>query len=99
ADDLQLVDRIRGGGGIELHGQALAFKTAASVRSARVSLNSLSCVGRAASSNRAATALAPWGIAASAASTRHGLWATPPSATRPVPSFCTIAATETSANA
>ena len=36
---------------------------------------------------------------ASAASTRHGLCATPPKATRPVPSGCTIAPTEISAKA
>ena len=38
-------------------------------------------------------------ISASAEATRHGLWATPPSATRPEPSRCTMAPTETSANA
>ena len=43
--------------------------------------------------------LAPRGSSASAASTRQGLCATPPSATRPLPSGCTIAATETSAKA
>ena len=57
----------------------------ASVRSTSGTLNALSSVVRAPASKAAANAPAPRGIAASAASTRPGLWATPPSATRIIP--------------
>ena len=50
-------------------------------------------------SDGATTALAPRGISVSAASTRQGFGATPPTATAPVPSGCTTVATETNANA
>ncbi len=101
ADDLQLVDRIGGRGSVELHRVALRAwaSTAPSVRSTSVSLNAFSRVGFAPASNVAVTALAPRGSSASAASTRHGLCATPPRATRPVPSRWTMAPTETSAKA
>jgi hypothetical protein len=58
ADDLELVDRVGGGGGVEFHGQLLACSsTAASVRSASGSLKALSWVGWAPASSRAVTAL------------------------------------------
>src|SRR5690349_839495 len=98
---LALVERIHARGIIELHDRSsfACARTAANVRSTRVTLNSLSGVGLAPDNKVLATAFAPWGNARSAFSTRQGLWATPPSATRPVPSFCWISATETRANA
>jgi hypothetical protein len=56
-------------------------------------------VGVASANSAPATALAPRGISASAASMRHGLCATPPTATRALPSRCTMAPTDTSAKA
>src|SRR5580700_6778471 len=86
ADDLELIDGISFSRSVEQHGQPLtSFSTAPSVRSTNGTLNAFSRVGLASASNRAATALAPRGISASAASMRHGLCATPPSAMRPEP--------------
>ena len=85
ADDLELVDRIVRGGRVELHGSAPRFGQHGAERALgqrhleRVFVRS-AWRRRA---GRASTALAPRGISASAASTRQGLGATPPSATRP----------------
>ncbi len=106
ADDLHLVDRIGGFGFGEFHGLKPFFqlaracaRIASSVRSTSRILNALSSVVRAPASNCAVVALPPRGNWLSAAGTRHGLCATPPTATRPLPSGCTTAATEISANA
>src|SRR5690606_26723444 len=101
ADHTQIVERDGGGWAVGLHDTCsrLSASRPASVRSASCSLNALCSVGVAPASNPAITALAPLGNSASAASMRHGLWATPPSATRPVPSGCSTSPTETTAKA
>ncbi len=101
AHDLHLVDGVGACGRVELHG-AYPFACAitdAKVRSARAILNRLSGVGRASANTCPATARGPCDMAASAASTRQGLCATPPKATRPAPSLPMTAATDTSAKA
>src|SRR5699024_1819791 len=106
ADNLHLVDRIGGFWFGEFHGLKPFFqraracaRIASSVRSTSRILNALSLVVRAPASSCAVVALPPRGSSPSAAGTRHGLCATPPKATRPLPSGCTTAATETRANA
>ena len=85
ADDLELVDRVGGGGSVELHGSAPRLGQHRGERALGQRQLERVVVGRLARRRAAApsTALAPRGSSASAASTRHGLCATPPSATRP----------------
>src|SRR4030081_2742292 len=99
AHDLHLVDRILSCGSVELHVFLASAMTAPSGRSTSSALNALSGLGFAPANKREAVTFAPCGTAASAASTRHGLCAIPPTAMRPVPSLWITAATETSAKA
>ncbi len=101
ADDLELIDRIGGCWRIELHGSTPCFRDDGAERALdQIDLEPVLFGGtRVGEKARSGRRCAPFGSSASAASTRHGLWATPPTATRPVPSGWITAPTETSAKA
>ena len=97
--DPHAVDGVGFGGFIELHCCLASCMAAATVRSTSDTLNAFSLVGFASASRRVENGFAPPRSSASAFSIRQGLGATPPTATRPVPSRCSTAATETRAKA